>query len=274
MAKMVEDRVVRIKMNIIVCVKQVPDTLGVNINTQTNTLIREGVDSVINPFDLHAVEEGLRLKGKYGGMVTVLSMGPHQVVTTLRRALSLGADNAVLLSDIGFAGADTLATSYALARGVKKIGRFDLIICGRQAIDGDTAHVGPSLAEKLGIPHISCVIKIHNVTSRYMVAERMTEEGTEQIKLSLPALITVCKGINEPRFPTLKWKIRAEKTKIEIWSAQDIGADENKIGLKGSPTRVVKMTTPHHDRQGRFLEGSIQQQVTDLVSKLRQAEVL
>lgn len=261
-------------MNIIVCVKQVPDTLGVNINRETNTLIREGVDSVINPFDLHAVEEGLRLKGKYGGTVTALSMGPVQVVDTLRRALSLGADNAVLLSDIGFAGADTLATSYALARGVKKIGWFDLIICGRQAIDGDTAHVGPSLAERLSIPHISCVVKIRKVTNKYMVAERMTEERTEQIKLSLPALITVCKGINEPRFPTLKWKIRAEKTKIKIWSAKDIGADENKIGLRGSPTRVVKMTTPKHERQGRFLEGSTQQQVADLVSKLRQAEVL
>lgn len=261
-------------MNIIVCVKQVPDTLGVNINKETNTLIREGVDSVINPFDLHAVEEGLRLKGQYGGTVAVLSMGPVQVVSTLRRTLSLGVDNAFLLSDIGFAGADTLATSYALARGAKKIGRFDLIICGRQAIDGDTAHVGPSLAERLGIPHISCVIKIRKVTDEYMVAERMTEEGTEQIKLSLPGLITVSKRINEPRFHTLKGKIKAEKAKIKIWSAQDISADENKIGLKGSPTRVVKMITPHHERQGRILEGSTQQQVTDLVSKLRQAEIL
>ena len=261
-------------MNIIVCVKQVPDTLGVNINKETNTLIREGVDSVINPFDLHAVEEGLRLKEQFGGTVTVLSMGPVQVVDTLRRALSLGADNAFLLSDIGFAGADTLATSYALARGAKKIGQFDLIICGRQAVDGDTAHVGPSLAERLGIPHISCVIKIHKVTNKYIVAERMTEEGTEQIKLFLPGLITVSKGINEPRFHTLRGKIKAEKARIEIWSAQDISADENKIGLKGSPTRVVKMATPHHERQGRILEGSTKQQVTDLVSKLRQAEIL
>lgn len=261
-------------MNIIVCVKQVPDTLDVKVNSETNTLIREGVDSVINPFDLYAVEEGLRLKGQYGGMLTVLSMGPAQVVDTLREGLSLGADNAVLLSDIGFAGADTLATSYALSRGVKKIGRFDLIICGRQAIDGDTAHVGPSLAERLGVPHVSCVCKICEVADRDMTVERMTERGIEQIKLSLPALITVPKGINEPRPPSLRGKIVAERKDITVWSAQDIAADANKIGLKGSPTKVVKMTIPEHHREGQILTGSVQEQVTELASKLRQSEIL
>jgi len=261
-------------MDTIVCVKQVPDTFEVNVNRETNTLIRQGVDSVINPFDLYAVEEGLRLKEQYGGMVTVLSMGPSQVVDTLRQGLSLGADKAVLLCDIGFAGADTLATSYTLARAVKRIGHFDLIICGRQAVDGDTAHVGPSLAEKLGIPHISCVLKIDEVTDEYMVTERMTEEGTERIKLSLPGLITVCKGINEPRPPSLRGKIAAARSDITVWSAEDISADANKIGLKGSPTRVVKMTTPEHHRAGQMLEGSVGEQVADLVSKLRQAKVL
>jgi len=261
-------------MDIIVCVKQVPDTLEVNVNRETNTLIREGVDGVINPFDLYAVEEGLRLKEQYGGMVTVLSMGPPQVVDTLRQALGLGTDNAVLLNDIGFAGADTLATSYTLAKAVKRIGHFDLIICGRQAVDGDTAHVGPSLAEKLGVPHISCVIKINEVTDEYMITERMTEEGIEKVKLSLPGLITVSKGINKPRFPSLIGKIKAARAEIEVWSTQDINADEDKIGLKGSPTRVVKMVTPQHERQGLFLEGSVQEKVTDLVSKLRQVKVL
>jgi len=261
-------------MNIIVCVKQVPDTLDVNINSQTNTLIREGVDSVINPFDLYAVEEGLELKEQYGGMVTVLSMGPLQVADTLRQALSLGVDNAVLLSDISFAGADTLATSYTLARAIKRIGRFDLVICGRQAVDGDTAHVGPSLAEKLGIPHVSCVIKIDRITDEYMVTGRMTEDGVEKVKLSLPGLITVCKGINEPRTPSLRGKITAAKCEITVWSAQDISADENKIGPKGSPTKVIKMTTPQHERQGQFLEGSVAEQVTGLVSKLRQGQVV
>ena len=261
-------------MNIIVCIKQVPDSLGVNINKETNTLIREGVDSVINPFDLYAVEEGLRLKEQYGGMVTVLSMGPPQVVDTLRQALSLGVDNAVLLSDIGFAGADTLATSYTLARAVEKMGHFDLVICGRQAVDGDTAHVGPSLAEKLGICHACCVVKICEADDGNMTLERMTERGIERIKLSLPGLITVCKGINEPRFPSLEGKIKAARAWVEIWSAQDISADEDKIGLKGSPTRVIKMTTPQHNRQGQILEGSTRRQVTDLVSKLRQVETL
>jgi len=260
-------------MDIIVCIKQVPDTLEVGVNKETNTLIRQGVDSVINPFDLYAVEEGLRLREQFGGTVTVLSMGPPQVAETLREAISMGADRAVLLSDIDFAGADTLATSYTLARAIKKIDRFDLVICGKQAVDGDTAHVGPSLAEKLGIPHVSCIIKMHEVTDKYMVTGRMTEEGTEKVKISLPGLITVSKGINEPRPPSLRGKITAVKSDITVWSAQDIGADTGKIGLKGSPTRVVKMTTPKHERQGQFLEGSVAEQVTDLITKLQQAEV-
>ena len=261
-------------MNIIVCVKQVPNTLEVSVNRETNTLIREGVESVINPFDLNGIEQGLRLKEQCGGTVTVLSMGPPQVADTLRETISMGADRAVMLSDINFAGADTLATSYALTRAVRKIGRFDLVICGRQAVDGDTAHVGPSLAEKLSIPHISCVIKIDEVTDQYMVTERMTEDGIEKVNLLLPGLITVCKGINKPRPPSLKGKINAVKSDIIVWSAHDINADEDKIGLKGSPTRVIKMTTLQHRRQGRFLEGSALKQVSNLVSELRQSQVL
>ena len=261
-------------MNIIVCIKQVPDSLEINVNRETNTLIREGVESVINPFDLSGIEEGLRLKGRYGGTVTVLSMGPPQVSGALREAISLGADRAVMLSDIGFAGADTLATSYTLARAVKRIGQFDLVICGRQAIDGDTAHVGPSLAEKLGVPHVSCVIKIHEIADEYMVVARMTEDGTEEIKLLLPGLITVSRGINEPRYPSLKGKINAVRSEIEVWKAQDIDADEAKIGLKGSPTRVIKMTTPQQNREGMFLEGTAQEQVADLAVMLRQKELL
>jgi electron transfer flavoprotein beta subunit len=261
-------------MNIVVCVKQVPDTLDVSVDKETNTLIREGVESVINPFDLYAVEEALRLRDKHGGMVMVLSMGPSQVVDTLREALSLGVERGILLCDIGFAGADTLATSYTLARAIKKIGLFDLIICGRQAVDGDTAHVGPSLAEKLGIPHVSCVVKVHEVTDKYMVTGRMTEEGIEEVKLSLPGLITVSKGINEPRLPSLKGKITAARSDVTVWSARDIAADSNKIGLKGSPTQVIKMTTPEHHRAGEILEGSVDRQVADLVSKLSQAKIL
>jgi electron transfer flavoprotein beta subunit len=261
-------------MNIIVCVKQVPDTLEVSVDKQTNTLIREGVESVINPFDLYAVEEAMRLREQHGGTVTVLSMGPSQVVDTLRDALSMGVEKGILLCDVGFAGADTLATSYTLATAIKKIGIFDLIICGRQAVDGDTAHVGPSLAEKLGIPHVSCVIKIHEVTDKYMVTGRMTEDGIEKVKLSLPGLITVSKGINEPRQPSLRGKITAARRDIEVWTAADIAADSNKIGLKGSPTQVINMTTPEHHRAGQILEGPVQQQVADLVSTFSRAKIL
>jgi len=261
-------------MNIIVCVKQVPDTLEVKVNRETNTLVREGVESVINPFDLNGIEEGLRLKGRYGGTVTALSMGPPQVSDALREAISMGVDKAVMLSDISFAGADTLATSYTLRKAVKKIGQFDLVICGKQAVDGDTAHVGPSLAEKLSIPHVSCVIKIHEIADEYMIVARMTEGGTEEIKLLLPGLITVSKGINKPRYPNMRSKIAAARYDIELWTARDIGADEARIGLKGSPTRVVKMTTPQLNRQGLFLEGTAQEQVAELVCELRQKELL
>jgi len=261
-------------MNIIVCAKQVPDTLEVNVDKETNTLIREGVDSVINPFDLNAIEEGLRLKERYGGSVTALSMGPPQAAEMLRETISLGVDHAVMLSDIAFAGADTLATAYTLAQAVRKIGPFDLILCGRQAVDGDTAHVGPELAEKLGIPHVSCVIKIGEVYDQELIIERMTDDGTERIKVLLPCLITVPRGINKPRFPTLKGKLTATRVDLDVWSAQDIGADPNKIGLDGSPTRVVRISTPEHDRGGEILEGTAEEQVAALLTKLQDAVVL
>ena len=261
-------------MNIIVCVKQVPDAIEVSVDEETNTLVREGVDSVINPFDLHAIEEALRLREQYAGTVTVLSMGPPQAADALREAMSMGADDAVLLSDVGFAGADTLATSYALARGIKRIGRFDLVICGRQAVDGDTAQVGPELAERLGVPHVSCVMGVGEVKDGCMITERMTEDGLERMELSLPALITVPKGINEPRFPSLKGKIGAARSEITVWSARDIAADASRIGLRGSPTRVVKVSTPRRRRGGRILEGTLERQVRSLLSKLREADVL
>lgn len=261
-------------MNIIVCVKQVPDTVEVEIDRETNTLIREGVDGVINPFDLYAVEEALCLRDQYGGTVTALSMGLPQVVAALRETISLGVDNAVLLSDGAFAGADTLATSYALARGIRTIGRFDLVICGRQAIDGDTAHVGPELAEWLGVAHVGCVRQIREVADGCMITERVTEDGLERIKLPLPGLITVAKGINEPRFPTLKGMMRAMRSEIPIWSAQDVAANVSRVGLKGSPTRVVRTFTPDHHRRGEILEGTTEEQVTGLLCRLRKAGLL
>lgn len=261
-------------MKIVVCIKQVPDTTEVKINKETNTLIREGVASVINPFDLYAVEEGLRLKEQHGGTVTVISMGPPQVMDSLRETISMGVDNAVLLSDRAFAGADTLATSYALAKGIQKIGDFDLIICGKQAIDGDTAQVGPGIAEKLDLPHVTYVKKIHEIADGKITVERMTEEGSEKVRFSLPGLITVVKEINEPRLPSLKGKMRAKSAEIPVWTAQEIGADENKIGLKGSPTWVMKIFTPEHRGGGQFIEGGVQEQVSTLLAKLRETKVV
>ena len=206
--------------------------------------------------------------------MTVLSMGPPQVIDALREAVSLGADKAVLLADPTLAGADTLATSYALAKGVERTGRFDLVICGRQAIDGDTAQVGPELAERLGVPHVSCVTRVHEVTDGCIIVERMMDDGSARMKLSLPGLITVTKGINEPRFPSLEGKIRAVRSEIPIWSAQGIGADLSKVGLKGSPTRVIRVFAPERRARGEMLEGTVLEQVAALVGRLREADIV
>ncbi|NLY88508.1 MAG: electron transfer flavoprotein subunit beta/FixA family protein [Firmicutes bacterium] len=261
-------------MKIIVCMKQVPDTTEVKINKETNTLIREGVASVINPFDLYAIEEGLRLREEHGGTVTVLSMGPMQVIESLREALSMGADEAVLLSDRAFAGADTLATAYTLSKAVEKIGSFDLIICGKQAVDGDTAQVGPELAEMLGVPHVTYVRRVHGIADGRITVERMTEEGSEKIRFPLPGLITVVKEINEPRLPSIKGKMRAKKTEIPVWSASELGTDPEKTGLKGSPTWVMKVFTPEQKGGGEIFEGEIEEQVAKLVRKLRETKIV
>ncbi len=255
-------------MNIIVCIKQVPATTEVKMNAETNTIIREGVESIINPFDMYAIEEGLRIKEKKGGKVTVLSMGIPSVAELMREAISLGVDDAVLLSDRAFAGADTLATSYTLSKGIKKIGNYDLIICGKQATDGDTAQVGPSLAEKLGIPHTTYVRKIEEIEDNYIRCQRLTDDGYEVIEMPLPALVTVVKEINEPRLPSLKNMMRAKKAIITIWNSDDINADKNLCGLKGSPTQVIKTFTPIHNIKSEFLEGTPEEQAKKLADKL------
>lgn len=255
-------------MNVIVCVKQVPGTNEVKINKETNTIIREGVEAIINPFDTYAIEEGIRLKEKLGGKVTVLSMGIPSVAELLKETIGLGADEAVLLSDRSFAGADTLATAYALSMGVKKLGDFGLIICGKQATDGDTAQVGPSLAEKLGIPHTTYVRKIEEIRDGYIRCQRLTEDGYEVIEMPLPAVITVVKEINEPRLPSIKGMMRAKKAVIPVWTADDISADKNLCGLKGSPTQVVRTFVPTHDIVSEMIEGEPAEQAKKLADKL------
>lgn len=245
-----------------------PGTNEVKMNKETNTIIREGVEAIINPFDTYAVEEGLRVKEKTQGKVTVLSMGIPAVAELLKETVALGADDTVLLSDRAFAGADTLATAYALSMGIKKIGLYDLIICGKQASDGDTAQVGPSLAEKLGIPHTTYVRKIEELREGYIRCQRMTEDGYEVIELALPAVITVVKEINEPRLPSIKGMMRAKKAAVTVWSAKDIGADLNLCGLKGSPTQVVSTFVPVHDVQSEMIGGQPEEQAKRLAEIL------
>jgi electron transfer flavoprotein beta subunit len=261
-------------MEIIVCIKQVPDTTEVRINPETNTLVREGVPSIINPFDLYAIEEGVRIREKHGGKVTVISMGPPQVETALREAIALGADEAVHLCDRAFAGADTLATSYALSRGIRKIGAFDLIICGKQAIDGDTAQVGPGIAVHLDIPQIVFVKAISEIAGGKIRAQRMTEDGFEEVEGTLPILLTVVKDINQPRLPSLKGKMKARKQEIKRFSAAEIGADEKKIGLNGSPTWVIKIFTPPARSGGKVFTGEAAAMVESLVGELEKGKLI
>ena len=260
-------------MRIIVCIKQVPETTDVRINPETNTLMREGVQSIINPFDTYAIEESLRLKEKLGGTVTALSMGPPQAESALREAISMGVDEGILLSDRAFAGSDTWATSYTLSMALRKIGEYDVVVCGKQASDGDTAQVGPGMAAHLDLPQITYVRKIEEIDENHIVAERLLENGFESVEAPLPCLLTVVKEINEPRLPSLKGKMAARKAEIVVWTAEDIGAEPAKIGLEGSPTKVVKIFTPSPREGGEILEGDPADCAKALVERIRGAVV-
>jgi electron transfer flavoprotein beta subunit len=260
-------------MNIIVCIKQVPGTTQVKINPETNTLIREGVESIINPFDENAIEAALQLRDKHGGKVTVITMGPPQAATALKDAIALGADEGILLSDRAFAGSDTWATSYTLASAIKKIGTYDLIICGKQAIDGDTAQVGPGVAEFLNLPQVTFAtgIEINNGIAK---VNRLLEETNEIVELKLPAMITVVKQMNTPRMPSFKGKIKAKSAVIPTWGAKDMNCEDGKIGQKGSPTSVVRIFTPPAKGGGEMLQGSVDEMIDSLVGKLRERKTV
>jgi len=259
-------------MNIIVCIKQVPDTAEIKIDPETNTLIREGVPSIINPFDLHAIEAGLQIRESLGGKVTVLTMGPPQAEGALREAISMGADEAVLLTDRAFAGADTWATSYTLAKAIEKIGA-DIIFCGKQAIDGDTAQVGPETAEFLNIPHITYVRKIEEVKHNYIRVQRLMDEGYDVVESSLPVLLTVVKELNEPRMPSLKGKIVAKKAEIKKIGMAEIGAEENNFGLKGSPTQVKNIFAPKIKAKRMMFQGTLEEQIDNLMKELKKIQI-
>ena len=258
-------------MNVIVCLKQVPGTTNVKIDPQTNTLIRQGIETIINPFDTYALEEGVRLKERFGGKVTALSMGPPQAEAALREAVSLGADEAVLLSDKAFAGADTWATAYTLAGAINKLEQYDIIICGRQTLDGDTGQVGPELSEMLEVPFVAYVSQIEEIADGQMRVQRMVEEGHELIETPLPAVITVVKEINVPRLPSLRGIMKSKSAVIPVWGVQELGIDQGRVGLSGSFTKVIKVFFPQRVCQSEIFQGELETQVECLFGRLKDA---
>ncbi len=264
-------------MNIIVLIKQVPEIEKVRFDYEKGRLDRSSAAAVINPFDLNALEAAVQLKEKYDGNITVLSMGPKQAESSLRDAVARGADNAVLLTDSQFAGADTLATSYTLACAVKKIGDFDLIICGEKTVDGDTAQVGPEVAEFLGIPHVAYVELICEANNDHVKVRSRMEKNDYLIELKMPALITVNKDANSPRLPTLKGKLNARKTNITIWNANDLAvfSEFDRFGLRGSPTWVVKVFAPKTGKKHcQKLDGSAEIIAKKIINVLKENGVL
>lgn len=265
-------------MKICVCIKQVPATTEVKINPETNALIREGVDSQINPFDLYAIEEAVRVKERLKeqgeeSTVTVVTMGPPQAENALRDAVALGADEAVLLSDRAFAGSDTWATSYTLAKGLEKI-QPDIVFCGMQAIDGDTAQVGPGIAVHLDYGQAIYVAKIESLDKKKIVVKRLVETGYETCSIRMPVVLTVVKEINEPRTPSLRGKMNAKKVQITVWKASDIEAPEEKLGFNGSPTQVVKIFSPPHREGGEKWEGEPAELAEKLAGLLKELEIV
>lgn len=259
-------------MNIVVCLKQVPDTNEVKIDPKTGTLIREGVPSIINPDDKNALEESIAIKEKVGGKVTVVSMGPPQAVDALREALAMGADEAILVSDRAFAGADTQATSYALAGALKNLD-YDLVFAGRQAIDGDTAQVGPQIAEKLGLPQITYVEKV-DVEGNTLKVQRAWEDGYEIAKIKTPCMLTAIKELNEPRYMSMKNIFEVFKKEVKVWSADDLEVDKAKLGLNGSCTKVKRSHTKEAKGVGEVINKPIKDAVAYSISKLREKHVI
>lgn len=262
-------------MKIIVCVKQVPDTNEVKIDPVKGTLIREGVPSILNPDDANALEEALRIKDKDPEThITVITMGPPQAKQALRECIAMGADDAVLLSDRALGGSDTWATSNAIAAGVRKLGDYDLIFTGRQAIDGDTAQVGPQLAEKLGLPQVSYVAEF-SIMEREITVKRVLENGYEILKLKTPCLLTAIKELNDPRYMTIPGIRKAVAFDIKVWGADHVGVNLETVGLKASPTNVYKSFTPAKKGKGVIIKGSSAGEVAEkFVSDLKAKHVI
>ncbi|WP_088189081.1 electron transfer flavoprotein subunit beta/FixA family protein [Desulfosporosinus sp. FKA] len=245
-------------MHFVVCLKQVPDTSEVRIDPHTNTLMREGVPSIINPYDAHGLEEAIRLKDKVGGKVTIVSMGPPQAKEALKKAMSFGADRAILLSDRAFGGSDSLATAYIISTALKKIHEtepVDLVFAGKEAIDGDTAQTGPGIAQRLGFPQLTYAIRIRELTDTSVTVERKTESGRQIVQAQLPALITVEKELNDIRYATLPHMMKAAAYEPEIWTVNSLSFDLTQMGLKGSPTSVSRIFAPPGRSGGEIIDG-------------------
>jgi electron transfer flavoprotein beta subunit len=259
-------------MDIVVLIKQVPDSSEVKLDPKTGHLLREGIGSIMNPDDRHALEAAVRFKEAHGARVVVLSMGPAQAIDVVSEAIGMGADEGILLSDAAFAGADTWATSSTLGKAIEKIGKCDLVICGRQAIDGDTAQIGPQVAEYLGLPQVTYVFDIEAVNDGAIVVKKRVEDGHEVVQCDLPALLTVIAEMNRTRYPTIGRLLDAcaEQAPIRIWNAADIGVMTCDVGLAGSLTHVIKTFAPKGGRQTQMLEGDTATVVRTLLEKLRE----
>ena len=268
-------------MLVVVCVKQVPDTTQVKIDPVTNTLVREGIPFIMNPFDTHALEESLRLKDRFGVRVAAISMGPPNTEMTLRKALSLGVDEAVLLSDRAFGGADTLATSMVLSEAIRKLALKDelaVVICGKQTIDGDTAQVGPGIAIRMNLVPLTLVDNIQelDLKNKKIIVSRKLEGRHEIVESRLPALLTLVREINKPRYPTVPLRIEAQDLPVAAWDNKVMNLDVNLIGLKGSPTTVRRIFSPERE-QGEIIGDGINDPAGTakmLVEKLVQKELL
>ncbi|MEW4413559.1 electron transfer flavoprotein subunit beta/FixA family protein [Clostridium sp. AN503] len=262
-------------MKIVVCVKQVPDTTEIKIDPVKNTLIRTGVPSILNPFDRNAVETALQLKDNYGGTVTVISMGPPQAKAVLREALAMGADDAYLITDRAFGGSDTYATSYILSSAIRHLGGFDVVLGGKQAIDGDTGQTAPSIAEHLGLTRLTYILDME-VKGDSVIARRQVEEGVEVIEAKMPVLCTATKESNKPRYATIRGKLDSLKAEIKELTLADMAdiIDTTKIGLKGSPTKVKATFTPQRTANGVNIEGDAKTMAVTLLDKLTESKIL
>ncbi|MBQ0060052.1 MAG: electron transfer flavoprotein subunit beta/FixA family protein [Lachnospiraceae bacterium] len=263
-------------MKIIVCAKQVPDTTEVRIDPVTNTMIREGVPSILNPDDKNALEEALKLKDQRDDVtITVVSMGPPQAKDMLKECLAMGADEAILLSDRAFGGGDTWATSNTIAAAIQKIGDYDIIFAGRQAIDGDTAQVGPQIAEKLGLPQVTYVQNF-SLEGDKVVVERMLEDGYEVVESAMPCVLTAIKELNDPRYMSVKgiYDAYGAEDPVKVWTLADVGIDPSLCGLKASPTKVVKSFVPQLKGKGVMLEGSEKEMTDALIVSLKQKHII